>query len=211
MIVTAGPSLFESHFSDRLGTTIHLHDDVAAALAAIEHIHVERLFADFTRIGATWTGGRLLRHLRTRREMASTEIWLMASQWDRQLLEWVLQVGATGMTRRSARGVARVLAAASAWITGPEAGDEFVHVETVFKRYAGPMASVHADNARAAIAEGRVERTCEALVAHLASLCEQDDRRSMFLAAVRRSGRTEGLAQGSQPLADRSELHVRRP
>ena len=188
LIVTSEMAVFRSQLASRIGHSLELTDNAKAALAMLERGGVVRLLADFTQLADGWSGMRLLRHVRSLAACTHTEVWLMAKT-SPELEAWVIDAGATGIVRRSARAVLTLLDQADGSPAGSKTSfdAELSWVEMAFRSYAGPFGYLHIESARAAVCGGQIEPTVQGLTAFLAECFVLTERRVGFVATVNRN------------------------
>lgn len=116
VVITTSVELLAPEAAVAIGAGVLVFNDVDVALPIIERHagQLRTLLVDVGDLGNRWTGLRLLRLVRGAPRLAHAKFWFLAARPEGGMLDsWVGSAGAAGITKRSMRGVQRVLAGSS--------------------------------------------------------------------------------------------------
>lgn len=189
IIVTTEPQIFEQLSARNEPEPVLVFDNAAEAFTALEQHKCKRFFADFRSLNDKWTGQRFLRHIKHSPGGDAVEFWLLANDWHTHQEQWVMQNGAAGFVPRDPASVATKIGG-----TKPEQKnvaipksitESIARAEELFGAFAGPMAQIHIQASRQALATGEISPTTDAYTADLAHRLAMTPMRNEFLSRAK--------------------------
>ena len=199
IIATKEPEAFELRFAEQLGKSIFIVDNGTEAIQLIHQLRekLQLFFADFRQLDDLWTGQRFLKHIRALPHLEAVKVYLTAERWEPHQEQWIVKSGAMGYVRRAPDELAKhILGAVPKAAAAPPAAPtpapaapaaaapalqrNFGAIEDAFGRFAGPMRSVHIQDARKSLQRGLIAQTEQGYIEELTSKLSMPERKAAF-------------------------------
>lgn len=194
IIATTEPEPFLRRFDAQINKTVFIADNGPDAVAALEGHHIDLFFADYRQLNDNWTGQRFLRLVRLNDAYAHIQFFLMAETWHPHQEQWGVKCGAKGFVKRSPDTLAKHILGAPPTPPFSHLESALAKVDAVFAKFAGPMRTIHIEDAREALTLGQIEPSLDSYIADLTVRLATEDRRRQFKAAMESASKEQEAA-----------------